>query len=164
MIKFISLFLVMVSLVARAETPDFETNVLNSTVLNPDCPLTLAGIYQDRASSKRNRVSVHLSNQSDRRVIGVKVGFDGLDAVQDEHPFAKTFALALDLRPNRTGNPVWRVNDPDFEADTAGGIRVYLVKVVFGNGATWEDDGSRTCSLMISGRPKEPMRNNDDGE
>jgi hypothetical protein len=152
------------SLGAQAKTAKVDANVSNTTLLNPDCPLTLAGISMDRASSRGNRVSVLFENESDKRVIGIKVGFDGLDAVKDLHPLAKPFSLAVDLLPNRTDGPVWALNDPDFAANTAGGIRVYVIKIMFQNGATWQDDGSQACSLTISGRARAPKHAYDDGD
>jgi hypothetical protein len=88
--------------IAQAKTPKFDGNVKNTTVLNPECPLLLTGIYQDSAGNKRNRVSVRFFNQTKERVIGIKVGFDGLDAVWDSHEMSKTFALAVTCDQNTT--------------------------------------------------------------
>jgi hypothetical protein len=162
-IKYVSLLMVgLLSLGGQAKTSMFDNNVNNTTLLNPDCPLMLAGIYQDSALSKRNRVSVHFVNQTESRVIGVKVGFGGRDAVWDVETLLKTYSVVVDLRPHRTDAPIWKVNDPDFEANTAGGISVYLIKVMFENGSTWKDDGTRSCSLAVSGRPKRHKHENDD--
>jgi hypothetical protein len=159
--KYLSLILIGLSLGAQAKSPKFDENVKNTTLLNPECPLLLTGIYQDSARNKRNRVSVRFFNQSKERVIGIKVGFDGLDAVWDSHDISKTFALAVDLRPKHNDAPVWRVNDLDFEANTAGGIRVFILKIMFEDGSIWKDDGTQKCSLGVSGRPKAQRRDDD---
>jgi hypothetical protein len=161
-IKYLSLLMVGLSLGGQAKTSMFDSNVSNSTLLNPECPLMLSGIYQDSASSTRNRVSVHFVNETDRRVIGVKVGFEGRDAVWDVQTILETYSVVVDLRPHRTDAPIWKVNDQDFKANTAGGITVYLIKVMFENGSAWKDDGTRSCALAVSGRPKRHRHENDD--
>jgi hypothetical protein len=61
----------------------FDRNVENTTFLNPACPARLTGVYAD--SKGKGRVSVHFVNQTEKRVIAVKVGFEGFDAALDKH-------------------------------------------------------------------------------
>jgi hypothetical protein len=63
----------------------FDRNIENTTLLNPACPATLTGVYADSPGKGKGRVSVHLVNQTEKRVIAVKVGFDGFDAALDKH-------------------------------------------------------------------------------
>jgi hypothetical protein len=63
----------------------FDRNIENTTLLNPACPATLTGVYADSPGNGEGRVSVHLVNQKERRVIAVKVGFDGFDTALDKH-------------------------------------------------------------------------------
>lgn len=147
------LLLLCVSLSAYAEKP-FDTNIENTTLLNPACPLTLTGIFADRPGRKETRVSVHFVNQTDKRVIAVKVGLLGLDATRDEHAFPEEYALSVNLRPEKEAKPIWVVADDEFAIDTASGARVYLGKLMFADGSMWRDDGSRSCSLTIFGKAK----------
>ncbi|HXP09854.1 MAG TPA: hypothetical protein VN828_15225 [Acidobacteriaceae bacterium] len=152
--KFIALFplLLWLSTAAYPKNSPFDRNVENTTFLNPACPATLTGVYAD---SKRNgRVSVHLVNHTEKRVIAVKVSFEGFDAALDKHEFPDTYASALSLRPEREATPIWNVEDAAFAADTASGVRVYLLKLMFADGSFWKDDGTKSCSLSISGRAK----------
>jgi hypothetical protein len=129
----------------------FKANVENTTMLNPDCPVTLMGIYFGQSQHNGTPVSVHFANASERKMIAVKLGLTGFDAALDPHEFAEPYAVAVDLKPQKKAEPIWRVTDEDFEIDTASGARVYVDKVVFANGATWQDDGTKSCSLTIRG-------------
>ena len=159
--KYIATVLIGLSLGAQAKTSMFDRNVLNKTLMNPDCPVWLEGIYQDRAVSQRNRVSVRFTNHSTMRVIGVKVGFAGYDAVWDHHTITKQYAVPMDLKVRHSDAPVWRVNDQDFESDTVAGIEVHLVRIMFENGSFWNDDGSEKCSLSVQGRPRASKHSDD---
>ncbi len=145
-------------LCAYSESSPFDRNVNNTTLLNPDCPATLTGVYADSPRHKQGRVSVHLVNQTEKRVIAVKVGFDGLDATWDRHEFPATYASAVSLRPEKEATPIWRVEDEGFAVNIASGVRVYLLKLMFADGSTWKDDGTKSCSLTISGRAKPQPR------
>jgi hypothetical protein len=145
---------------AYAKNSLFDRNIENTTFLNPACPATLTGVYADSPDKGRARVSVHLVNQTEKRVIAIKVGFDGFDAALDKHEFPETFASAVSLRPEREAKPIWRVEDETFARNIASGVRVYLLKLMFADGSTWSDDGSQSCSLSISGRAK-PQRSDE---
>jgi hypothetical protein len=93
-------------------------------------------------------------NQTEKRVIAVKVGFDGFDAALDKHEFPETYASAVNLKPEREAKPIWSVEDATFAVNIASGVRVYLLKLLFADGSTWRDDGTQSCSLSISGRAK----------
>jgi hypothetical protein len=147
------LLLLCVSLSAFAEKP-FDTNIENTTLLNPSCPLTLTGIFADKPGRKETRVSVHFVNQTDKRVIAVKVGLSGVDAVRDTHEFPEEYALSVNLRPEKEAKPIWEVANGDFGVNTASGARVYLGKLMFADGSIWKDDGSKSCSLTIFGKAK----------
>jgi hypothetical protein len=132
----------------------FDRNIENTTLLNPACPATLTGVYADSLGKGKGRVSVHLVNQTEKRVIAVKVGFDGFDAALDKHEFPDTYASAVSLKPEREAKPVWPVEDAAFTPNTASGVRVYLLKLLFADGSSWRDDGTKSCSLSISGPAK----------
>jgi hypothetical protein len=152
--KFIALFplLLWLSSPAYSKNPLFDRNVENTTFLNPACPATLTGVYAD--SKGKGRVSVHFVNQTEKRVIAVKVGFEGFDAALDKHEFPGTYASAVSLRPEREAKAIWRVEDETFALNTARGVRVYLLKLMFADGSYWKDDGTNSCSLSISGLAK----------
>ena len=156
--KFITLIPLLLWLSSPAYPKDspFERNVENTTFLNPACPATLTGVYAD--SKGRGRVSVHFVNQTEKRVIAVKVGFEGFDAALDKHEFPGTYASAVSLRPEREAKPIWPVEDATFALNTARGLRVYLLKLMFADGSYWQDDGTKSCSLSISGLAKHQSR------
>lgn len=147
------LLLLAVSLCAFAEKP-FNKIIENTTLLNPACPLTLTGIFADKPGRKETRVSVHFVNQTDKRIIAVKVGLLGLDATRDKHEFPEEYALSVNLRPEKEAKPTWVVADSEFGINTASGASVYLGKLMFADGSMWQDDGSRSCSLTIFGKAK----------
>jgi hypothetical protein len=157
--KFVTLLplLLWLSSTAYSKNSLFDRNIENTTFLNPACPATLTGVYADSPRKGTGRVSVHLVNQTEKRVIAIKVGFDGLDAARDKHEFPETYASAVSLRPEREAKPIWRVEDATFARNTASGVRVYLLKLMFADGSNWSDDGTRSCSLSISGQAK-PQR------
>jgi hypothetical protein len=154
--KFISLVPLLLGLASPAYSKNslFDRNIQNTTFLNPACPATLTGVYADSPAKGEGRVSVHLVNQTEKRVIAVKVGFDGFDAALDKHAFPETYASAVSLRPEREAKPIWRVEDETFARNTASGVRVYLLKLMFADGSNWSDDGTQSCALSISGRAK----------
>jgi hypothetical protein len=139
---------------AYSEKSLFDRNIENTTLLNPACPATLTGVYADSPGKGKGRVSVHLVNQTEKRVIAVKVGFDGFDAAMDKHEFSETYASAVNLKPEREAKPIWQVQDGAFALNIASGVRVYLLKLLFADGSNWRDDGTKSCSLSISGRAK----------
>jgi hypothetical protein len=157
-IRLLSLLLLL-PLAAYSGTGPFDRNVENTTFLNPACPATLSGVYADSRRGA-DRVSVHIVNQTEKRVIAVKVGLEGLDATRDTHVFSETYASALSLKPHGEAKPIWNVHDDSFAPNIAGGVRVYLLKLTFSDGSTWEDAGAKSCYLSISGRPK-PQPNDD---
>ena len=148
------LFLLWQPIQASSEETQFDKNVENTTFLNPACPAMLTGVYADSPTRRKGRVSVHLVNESEKRVIAVKVGLDGLDAARDSHPFVETYASTLSLKPEKEAKPIWYVEDENFAVNIASGVRVYILKLIFADGSTWKDDGTRSCSLSISGRAK----------
>jgi hypothetical protein len=154
--KFVTLLplLLWLSHPAYSENSLFDKNIENTTLLNPACPATFTGVYADSPAKGKGRVSVHLVNQTEKRVIAVKVGFDGFDAALDKHEFAETYASAVSVKPEREAKPIWHVEDEAFALNTASGVRVYLLKLVFADGSNWRDDGTKSCSLSISGRAK----------
>jgi hypothetical protein len=155
-VKFITLLplLLCLSCPAYSKNSPFDRNVENTTILNPACPATLTGVYADSPGKGKSRVSVHLVNQTEKRVIAVKVGFDGFDAALDKHEFPETYASAVSVKPEREAKPIWQIEDEAFALNTASGVRVYLLKLVFADGSNWRDDGTKSCSLSISGRAK----------
>jgi hypothetical protein len=132
------------------ESP-FKDNVENTTMLNPACPVTLIGIYFGQPQRTGTPVSVHFVNASEMKMIAVKLRLTGYDATRDPHEFSEPYALAVNLKPQKKAQPIWRVPDDDFAINTASGARVYVAKVVYANGETWEDDGTKSCSLTIRG-------------
>jgi hypothetical protein len=116
--KFITLIPLLLCLSSPAyfKNSPFDRNVENTTFLNPACPATLTGVYAD--SKGKGRVSVHLVNQTEKRVIAVKVGFEGFDAALDKHEFPGTYTSALSLRPERDAKPIWPVEDATFALNT----------------------------------------------
>ena len=77
--KFITLLplLLWLSYPAYSENSIFDRNIENTTLLNPACPATLTGVYADSPGKGKGRVSVHLVNQTEKRVIAIKVGLTG---------------------------------------------------------------------------------------
>jgi hypothetical protein len=154
--KFITLLLLLLwlSFPAYAKNSLFDRNIENTTFLNPACPATLTGVYESPEGKGMGRVSVHLVNQTEKRVIAVKVGFEGFDAARDKHEFPETYSSAVSLKPEREAKPIWRVEDAAFAVNTASGVRVFLLKLMFADGSYWRDDGTKSCSLTISGLAK----------
>jgi hypothetical protein len=151
---FLLTLLLWMSPLGYSESGPFDRNVENTTLLNPACPATFTGVYADSPRHRQGRVSVHLVNQTEKRLIAVKVGFDGRDAAWDNHEFPETYASAVSLRPEREAKPIWRVEDATFALNIASGVRVYLLKLMFADGSIWRDDGTKSCSLSIYGRAK----------
>jgi hypothetical protein len=139
---------------ASSEDTRFDKNVENTTFLNPACPAMLTGVYADSSKRTKGRVSVHLVNETERRVVAIKVGLNGFDAARDAHEFKETYASAVSLKPEREAKPIWYVEDENFAVNIASGVRVYLLKLIFADGSIWQDDGTKSCSLSISGRAK----------
>jgi hypothetical protein len=96
--KFITLIplLLCLSSPAYSKNSPFDRNVENTTFLNPACPATLTGVYAD--SKGKGRVSVHLVNQTEKRVIAVKVGFEGFDAALDKHKIPRNVYICGKLK------------------------------------------------------------------
>jgi hypothetical protein len=157
--RFGMLFL-FISLSAFAEKSLFDRNVENTTMLNPSCPVTLTGVYANPPGRSGALVSVHFVNQTDKRLIAVKVAIAGYDAAWDKHDFPEEYSVAVNLKPQKEAGPVWRIQKDQFALDTAGGAIVSLEKLVFSDGSTWRDDGTESCSLSIRGKAK-PIRNSD---
>ena len=158
--KLLAIALLCVSLAAHAEKTPFDANINNTTLLNPSCPITLTGIYASSAHRGGASISLHFVNQTDKYLIAVKVALVGFDAAWDDHDFPEQYAIAVHLKPHREARPIWRVSADDFENDTASGGGAYLTKLVFSDGTTWADDGSKACSISILGLAK-PTRHND---
>jgi hypothetical protein len=152
--KRIAIVLLCLSLSAAAEKSPFDADVSNSTMLNPSCPVTFTGIYADSPGRGGTLVSVHFVNQSEKRLIAAKLGLIGFDATRDRHEFPEQYAIAVNLKPQRKASPIFRVQEDEFAIDTAGGASVYLVKLMFSDGSTWQDDGTKSCSLAIHGKAK----------
>jgi hypothetical protein len=90
---FLLTLLLWMSPLGYSESSPFDRNAENTTLLNPACPATLTGVYADSSRHRQGRVSVHLINQTEKRLIAVKVGFDGRDAAWDNHEFPKNLCL-----------------------------------------------------------------------
>jgi hypothetical protein len=159
--KRLAIAMLCVSLTAGAQKNPYDANVDNTTVLNPSCPITLTGLYAGHQHRTGTLVSIHFVNQTEKRLIAIKVGIIGFDATRDSHDFSEPYAIAVNLKPQREARPIWRVQEGEFETKTSSGARVYLTKLVFSDGTTWEDDGTKSCSLSIMGIAK-PKRQNDD--
>lgn len=132
----------------------FLTNIENTTVLNPNCPVTLTGLYASHPGRNGAKVSVHFLNQTNKEIIAVKVGLLGYDATRDAYEFPQEYAIAVRLKPHKQTRPIWHVRSPQFGLETASGATVFLTKLLFSDGSVWRDNGSKECSLTILGEAK----------
>lgn len=132
----------------------FLTNIENTTVLNPSCPVTLTGLYASHPRGNSAKVSVHFLNQTRKKIVAIKVGLSGYDATRDSYDFPQQYAIAVNLKPHKQTKPIWKVHSPQFGMETASGATVYITKLLFSDGSVWKDDGSKACSLTILGEAK----------
>jgi hypothetical protein len=123
--------------------------------------VALTGIYAGSVAGKGPSVSVHFVNQTEKRLIAIKLGLAGYDASRDRHDFPEEYAVAVNLKPQKEAKPIWQVRDVDFSQEITDGMRVYVEKLIFFDGTTWKDDGSQSCSLAILGEAK-PDRSHDE--
>ena len=126
--KLLAVLMLCMSLSAGAEKSPFDANVENTTILNPGCPVTLVGIYAGSPHRSGTLISVHFVNQTEKRLVAIKFGLVGFDAVRGSHEFPEQYAVAVDLKPQREARPTWQVQEDDFATDTASGATVYVQK------------------------------------
>lgn len=85
-------------------------------------------------------------NDTPKVVVGAKFGVYTLDAVKDKHEYPLALVNEYKHKPGK--------DVADFESlsligreDAEGGAIVWVQKVLYADGTTWEDDGSRSCQI-----------------
>ncbi len=93
------------------------------------------------------RIHIRALNDSTKVVIGVKFGLYTLDAVNDKHEYPEMLVLSDSYKPAKEASEDFTVTLQS-EAEGARGAIVWTQKVLFADGTSWEDDGSRSCQLL----------------
>jgi hypothetical protein len=66
-----------------------------------------------------------------------------MDAVGDEHDPMQTYTSDKHLKPSEKKSATFET--PPY--DNVKGFRAWTRKILFGDGSTWEDDGSHSCKV-----------------
>jgi hypothetical protein len=88
---------------------------------------------------------VSYRNKSDRTITGVKIGVSYINAVQEVVSTESLVPPEMNLKPNK-GRSIVAANGQITSGDPMRAV-AWVQKVVFADGSTWEDMGSRACKM-----------------
>lgn len=113
--------------------------ILDAAVVEPSVTGSIPSGY---------RVLVDFQNQSTKKIIGVSFGLDLMDAVGDWSSYPTNLLMEANLKPGKKNiNNGWPI-----APGQASGGRIYVKKIAFEDGTTWEDDGTKKCQYVKDNR------------
>lgn len=112
------------------------------------CPIAWDGINPHTRSSSFKTIfvdalSLRYKNTTDQQITGIKFRVVFTDATGDAHEWSQNLIDTHGARPGKVETREW---------DTIGAeamdakAQVWPIKVMFKDGTTWEDDGSKQCA------------------
>lgn len=84
---------------------------------------------------------IHFTNVSDKVIVGTKFSAYYTNAVGDKRESVNTFTTGDTVKPGKSK----RVEFNQYDTNSIKAPSVYVLKVKFQDGTTWEDDGKRSC-------------------
>lgn len=100
---------------------------------------------------------IKFKNVSQQTISAVKFGVAFIDVTNDQHPSLTDYTASLHLAPNADTSADW---DDSLAIDQYGylmGVKVWLVKVVFADGTTWQPEPDKLgnqCWMTVSPRTR----------
>jgi hypothetical protein len=130
--------LLLLSAVPCAARVEPATN----TSTDAGCPLTLidASFEHSKDSTVQFDLYAYYKNQTDKVMIGESFAFDVMDSVGDWTTYPHSLAASSKLKTCNKSYTIWNAYP-----GSVGGFRVYVKKIAYSDGTTWEDDGSKKC-------------------
>lgn len=133
--KYIALLLFACSTLCLAKTRENTTNTAG-------CPISIHKVNLNTAYSPEFRM--FYANTSTKMMLGTKFGVDVMDPTGDYVP-SNDVADTHKNNPGKGSAPLFRVESLN---NHPSGLRIYLKKVAFDDGTTWEDDGTMACRIV----------------
>ena len=88
--------------------------------------------------------AVEIRNNSNKKIVGAKIHMVYYDAVGDPKDNGIDYTSDGKLNPNKKSLYVWKTRF--LVDDSSQGATAWVMKVLFDDGSTWEDDGTKACS------------------
>lgn len=113
------------------------------------CPIEITKVdprsYPFGTTGPCCQLQIKFRNSSDKTIVATKFGAGFLDATNDRHDSAWNYTSNDVVRPGEKKGPHW--DDIVYFEEYGYGIKAeaWLVKVLFSDGTSWEDDGSKSC-------------------
>ena len=115
------------------------------------CPVTITRVF---AGSTLN---VKYKNTSEKEIQGVKFNATFYDSTNDPHPIGG-FQDSGKLKPGKSTLGEWHAGWEKRYGELAGGAEVWVEKVAFNDGTSWQDDGEHTCIGLDNRREKRSIK------
>ena len=124
--------------------PVCHASITTNNSVDPTCPVRFKSAWIPYTLGLEKALYIHYFNQSTKRIIGIKFGFDMMDAVGDFTPYPEDLTSNDSVKPSKSGSASYNIYDDSSD----DGLRIYTKKVLFDDGTTWEDDGKMHCSYV----------------
>ena len=117
-----------------------------------ECPIEITKVdprsYPFGTTGPCCQLQIKFRNSGDKTIVATKFGADFLDATNDRHDSAWNYTSDDVVRPGEKKGPHW--DDIVYFEEYGYGIKAeaWLVKALFSDGTSWEDDGSKACKYV----------------
>lgn len=117
-----------------------------------ECPIEITKVdprsYPFGTTGPCCQLQIKFRNSGEKTIVATKFGADFLDATNDRHNSAWNYTSDDVVRPGEKKGPHW--DDIVYFEEYGYGIKAeaWLVKALFSDGTSWEDDGSKACKYV----------------
>jgi hypothetical protein len=92
--------------------------------------------------------SIKIENTSDKKIVDAEFGMTYLDAVGDPVNNVLDYSNDAKVKPGKDKTYIWTKKD----SGRHSGSIAWVKKILFEDGSTWSDDGSKSCSSRGRGK------------
>lgn len=110
------------------------------------CPVQFTEVnpYSPMSHGYRAVLIVKAKNVSGKDIDGLKLTGAYFDATNDAHPLLEPLSIGS-IKAGKQAYTEAVTSSQEFFQYSKDGMEVYLSKVAFSDGSTWQDDGSHEC-------------------
>lgn len=99
------------------------------------CPINYV-----KLDNRSGKLTIKFQNASQQTITGIKFGVAYLDATGDPHDEPQPYTASLRLAPTRATSIDWPNTEVKQLYGFYDGVEVWLVKVAFADGTTWQPE------------------------
>ena len=121
------------------------------------CPISLNRLdlrYNHAGGESVPQVKLAFVNRTDKTIGAMTFSLSILDSEGNPHPYFQNLTYRRDVPPGpQQRSHTWTLDTSNVDMHHTG-ENMTLLEVDFGDGSSWKDDGSESCTLLVDFHPK----------